>query len=198
MFWLSLFACTQSPEVPKDTGDFPTCATIMERAVNPSTLSDIETLIANARSLIPELDGVSLRVETIESNSTFLAAQVDLSTISNPPLEREYLIQINPQIFEQQITGASTVAILVHEFKHILDYTEMDTNALVEFGIWYAGGDVAEYERATDEFALERGCATGLIEFREWLYDFVSEEIRREKEENYYTPDEIQAWLESN
>lgn len=198
MFWLNLFACTQSPKVQKDTGNRPTCTTIMERAVNPSTLSDIETLIANTRSLVPELDGVSLRVETIESDSTFLAAQVDLSTISNPPLEREYLIQINPQIFEQQITGASTVAILVHELKHVLDYTEMDTNALVEFGLWYAGGEVAEYERATDEFALERGCATGLIAFREWLYDFVSEEVRREKEVNYYTPDELRAWVEAN
>ena len=198
MFWLSLFACTQSPKVQKDTGNLPTCTTIMERAGNPSTLSDIETLIANTRGLVPELDGVSLRVETIESNSTFLAAQVDLSTISNPPLEREYIIQIIPQIFEQQITGASTVAILVHEFKHVLDYTEMDTNALVEFGLWYAGGDVAEYERATDEFALERGCATGLIDFREWLYGFVSEEVRREKEENYYTPDEIREWVGTN
>jgi len=198
MFWLSLFACIQSPKVQKDTGNRPTCTTIMEYAGNPTTLSDIETLIANTRSLVPELDGVSLRIETIESDSTFLAAQVDLSTISNPPLEREYIIQINRQIFEQQITGPSTVAILVHEFKHVLDYTEMDTNALIEFGLWYAGGDVAEYERTTDEFALERGCATGLIEFREWLYSFVSEEVRREKEENYYTPDEILSWVEAN
>ena len=53
----------------------------------------------------------------------------------------------------------------MHEFKHVLDYTEMNTNTLVEFGLWYADEDVAEYERATDEFALERGSATGLIEF---------------------------------
>ena len=170
MFWLSLLACTQSPEVQKDTGSIPTCSFIMDRTSSPSSNSDIETLITTTRSLVPELDGVSLRVETIESDSTFLAAQVNLSTISNPPLEREYIIQINPQIFEHQITGGSTVAILVHEFKHILDYTEMDTNALVEFGLWYAGGEVSEYERMTDEFTLERGCATGLIEFREWLY----------------------------
>ncbi len=198
MFWLTFFACTQPTAVNNDTGIAPTCEHIMTESINPSNTQDINTLITQTRRLIPELNGVSLSVQTIESESTFLAAQVDLSTISNPPLEREYIIQINPQIFEQQITGASTVAILVHEFKHVLDYTEMDTNTLVEFGLWYAGGDVAEYERATDEFALERGCATGLIEFREWLYDFVSEEIRREKEENYYTPDEIQAWLESN
>ena len=86
----------------------------------------------------------------------------------------------------------------MHEFKHVLDYTEMDSNALIEFGLWYAGGDVAEYERATDEFALERGCASGLIDFREWLYGFVSEEVRAEKEANYYSPDEIRAWMEVN
>lgn len=58
-----------------------------------------------------------------------------------------------------------------------------------------SGGYVAEYEHATDEFTLERGCATGLVEFREWLYGFVSEEGRREKEKHYYTPDETRAWL---
>lgn len=195
MFWFSLFACTSSTTINVDTAGSPTCSSIMAAANNPTTTTDIEALITQTRQLVPELNSVSLSVQTIESDSTFLAAQVDLSTISNAPLEREYLIQINPQIFEQHITGASTVAILLHEFKHILDYTELDTNALVEFGLWYAGGDVAEYERATDEFALERGCATGLIEFREWLYEFVSEAVRAEKEENYYTPDEIRAWM---
>ena len=195
MFWFSLFACTRSTYITVDTAGSPTCSSIMAAANNPTTTTDIEALITQTRQLVPELNSVSLSVQTIESDSTFLAAQVDLSTISNAPLEREYLIQINPQIFEQHITGASAIAILLHEFKHILDYTEMDTNALAEFGLWYAGGDVAEYERATDEFALERGCATGLIEFREWLYGFVSEDVRAEKEQNYYTPDEIRAWM---
>lgn len=198
MLWFNLFSCSPSTPVTKDTGSQQTCASIMDTASTPTSNSDIEHLIDKTRVLIPELNGVSLSVNTIDSDSTFLAAQVDLSTISNPPLEREYLIQINPKIFEEQITGASTVAILMHEFKHVLDYTEMDSNTLIEFGLWYVGGDIAEYERATDEFALQRGCATGLIDFREWLYDFVSEEVRAEKETNYYSPDEIRAWMEVN
>ena len=54
---------------------------------------------------------------------------------------------------------------------------------------------MSEYEYTTDEFALALECATGLIDFRAWLYGFVSEEVRREKEENYCTPDEIHEWM---
>ena len=198
MFWLSIIGCMQATSNGDTSSLTPSCDALMAGADAPQTNEDIVSLINDTRQLVPELDGVSITVQNIESDSTFLAAQIELSTISNEPFEREYIVQINPQIYTGQISGDSTVAILVHEFKHIVDYTEMDTNALVKFGLWYASGDVSEYERATDEFALERGCGLGLISFREWLYGMVSEEIRAEKERDYYTPDEIRAWMAAN
>jgi hypothetical protein len=71
---------------------------------------------------------------------------------------------------------------------------------IVEFGLWYGTQDpmtsdeLRDYERATDEAALERGCGEGLAEMRAWIYAHAGEEIEAEKRRNYYSPEEIAAW----
>lgn len=158
-------------------------------------MRDIEEILTDTLQLVPELDSATIELRSIESESTFLAANVDLSTATNEPFDRSYIVQINPVVLKTELSGAGTAAILVHELKHILDYTRMDALAFAEFGLWYAQGDVAEYERATDLFSMERGCGKGLIEFRLWLYNQISAEVLEEKKQNYYTPEEIQEWL---
>ena len=84
----------------------------------------------------------------------------------------------------------------MHELKHVMDYSQMNTSELIEFGIWYGSADIAEYERQTDLFTLEKGCGTGLIAFRNWLYGQVTDEVKAEKQRQYYTPEEIQQWMD--
>ena len=66
---------------------------------------------------------------------------------------------------------------------------------IAAFGLWYATDDVSAYERETDLFALERGCGEGLIAFRTWLYAQLDDEAIAEKQRDYYTPEEIEAWM---
>lgn len=200
---LSLLACTTSKETDSTQLDssspaLPSCSEIMENSSPAHTMDEIATILVETRKLVPELETAMIELKPIDSESTFLAANVDLSTAGNEPFERNYIIQINPLLLENPPSGGATVAILVHELKHILDYTEMSSLEFAEFGLWYAQGDVAEYERETDLFSMERGCAEGLIEFRLWLYEQISPETLEEKKENYYTPEEIQEWIEQN
>ncbi len=162
----------------------------------PTTAADITAIISVVRgAYFSELEGVSIELGTLDSDDSFFVANLDLSTLDVQPLERDYLVLYNPVLLSDPPPYAGVGAILVHEIKHILDYTAMDTTELVEFGLWYASGDVAEYERQTDEFALEAGCGPGLIAYREWLYDHISEEDAAQKRIDYYTSEEISAWM---
>ena len=51
---------------------------------------------------------------------------------------------------------------------------------------------------AYDEYALEAGCASGLKGYREWLYAHIPPEDVEAKRRDYYTPEEIDAWVEAN
>ena len=68
-----------------------------------------------------------------------------------------------------------------------------------ELGIVIQGNEGrAAYERATDEKALQRGCADGLSAMRTWIYAHVDAETLAEKEKDYYTPEEITTWVADN
>ena len=88
--------------------------------------------------------------------------------------------------------------VLAHELKHIRDYSEMDFDALNEFVAWYmTTDDISEYERETDEYALGLGCGLALRAYREWLYEHIDAEAVEQKRYDYYTPEEIDAWLQN-
>lgn len=173
------------------------CAAVEERAV--ATPEDLAELLADVQvALHPDLEGVPVRLVPMTSASDFFYANLDLTTIGNDPRERAYEVYYNERMFGDvglpPVDGL--VAILGHELKHVQDYTELDTDEMVAFGLWYATSDVAEYERETDLYVLERGCGEGLIAFREFLYDNVSDEVEAQKRLDYWTPEEIRAWMD--
>jgi hypothetical protein len=161
----------------------------------PADVGDVERLVAEvAASSYPRLRSASITVVDLDSESDFFQATLDLETADQDPLDRQYRVLANPRLFEDPPSQPAVVAILHHELGHIEDYTFLDAPELVRFGLWYATADTAAYERATDERALRAGCGDGLVEYREWLYDHVPEDVVAEKQRVYYTPDEIRAW----
>ena len=94
--------------------------------------------------------------------------------------------------------------VLVHELGHVEDYVAQDTDALVAFAVWYGSEDpltsesLADYERGTDEKALDRGCAAGLADARRWIWSHAGPEVLPEKQHNYWSAEEIEAWAEAN
>jgi len=160
----------------------------------PATEADIVALVASARAgFFPTLGALSLEVSTMESVDRYFVANLDLATISEAPLERDDRVLYSSALFADPPECLAVGAILVHELKHVLDYTALEADALVEFGLWYASGDdISDDEKQTDEYALESGCAAGLSAYQEWVYAHIPEE---EKQETDYTPAELAAWV---
>ena len=167
---------------------------------SPASEADIIALVESAREgFFPTLSEVSLEVGTMESDDGYFVANLDLATISEEPFERNYRVLYSPAMFADAPSRLASGAILVHELKHVLDYTGMDTSELVEFGLWYASGDdISDYEKETDTYALESGCADGLTAYREWVYTHIPKEDLEEKMSTYLTPEEIAAWVAAN
>jgi hypothetical protein len=162
-------------------------------------VSDVERDVEAVRAeLFPELAEVSIEVGEMTSETDFFVANLELSSFDNPPLLRDYLVLHNPEVFDDPPPRSGVIAILAHELKHVVDYTGMDSEALAEFALWYASEDTAAYERETDEHSLALGCGEGLIEYRLWLYDRLEPGAVEEKRRVYYTPEEIEAWMDAN
>lgn len=196
---LLLLACTPTAPVASDPPALLTCPALLDGGAPATDETELRTLLAAVQdNLFPELEGVEITMAPNQSEDGFFSANPDLTTLSAPPLERRYVVAYSTVQFEAPPPRDAVTAILAHELKHVLDYTEMDTQELVDFGIWYLQGDIAAYERQTDEHALELGCGEGLILYREWLYDRVTPEVEAQKRIDYYTPEEIGSWIEEH
>lgn len=71
---------------------------------------------------------------------------------------------------------AGLTAILVHKIQHVSDYLKMSSVEMVAFGARYASDKKfhTKYERETDTKTLIKGFGPGLIEFRLWVYQWLS------------------------
>ena len=202
---LLLGACTAAASDSDDAASPLRCAcssVALPAAV--ATETDLAVLLAEVgRVLYPEQGGVSVGIGPVD-HLKYFRAWTELDTLSLPPRERRYTIHYDPAVLAEPPAPAALAAVFAHELGHVDDYLGMDSTALVEFAAWYAGEDpttsasLAEYERATDEKALARGCADGLRQVREWIYAHADEATEAEKRRNYYTPEEIDAWVEEN
>lgn len=197
MWWFWMVACSSTQ---RDTS--ARAQTCSERYAGepPASGEAIQALVAAAVTRdAPALRGLTIQYAEISGASVFFQAGLDVTTLEAPPLERTYTIQYNPALFLDPPSRPAVGAILIHELRHILDYTEMSAEELSAFIAWYlTADDISTYERQTDEYVLERGCGLGLIAYREWLYATIPEEDLEEKKKSYYTPEEIVAWMAAN
>jgi len=176
---------------------FPLIGLAAERPVVNSQLQQqamgiVDRLIETS---FPELKGLKITPKGILNPQVFLATDIEITSLFGG--EREYVLYLNNQLLEKDIPSLALQGILAHELAHFSDYEKMNT---LELAVFYArilmGGEYeANYERATDLQAFERGFAIGIKVFRYWLYEQITPEARIVKETNYYTPAQIDDWL---
>ncbi|MDR3607335.1 MAG: hypothetical protein P4M08_08140 [Oligoflexia bacterium] len=146
----------------------------------------------------PDLKGLDPRIEVFQGGTDFLRANLRPWTAFLPADRREYLLQVNQALLADPPPPLALDAILVHELTHLRDYRGMSPPRLVWFGLKYFLFPITAYERQTDENALKLGQACGLIAYRRWLYAHEQGAALVAKRRDYYTPEEILAWLRSN
>jgi hypothetical protein len=152
----------------------------------------------------PEYADLSVGVAPVDGLAYF-RAWTELDTVGlDDGRARAYTVQYDPVVLEDPPEPAAVAALLTHEMGHVDDYVGMDSAELVSFALWYGTQDpltsdeLADYERATDEKALERGCADGLAAARQWIYAHADPETLAEKKHNYDTPAQIDAWTDDH
>lgn len=202
MLWSAWLACAH--EEPKKAFICP-CQQVSLPQGPITTEPALQALLADALPIVaPSLVGVSVGVEPID-DLAYLRAWTELDTVSlDDGTTRQYTVHYDPLLLREPPTPNALLAALTHELGHISDYVEMDSDELIEFALWYGTQDpmtsdgLRDYERETDEVSLANGCADGLSDFRLWIAERATPEILAEKTRNYYTPEEIASWTDSN
>jgi hypothetical protein len=201
---LGLMGCTADKAVGGEADSGPVwgddyCQWILDDqapVTDAAGLGDALDIVRAA--LYPELAVNLVTLDPTDSPEDYFVMSVDLGEGSGSGDERAFLLRYSTVQFADPMPYSGLGAILVHELKHAVDFRDMSSQQLVDFALWYSEGDYASYERETDEAVLEAGCGQGLIDFRLWLYDHVDAETLLEKQRDYYTPEEIAAWMEAN
>jgi hypothetical protein len=164
----------------------------------------VALLDATREATFPELGAADIGVRPL-ADLKFLRAWIELDSVAEEDgFARRYTIEYDPVLLADPPEPAALAAVLVHELGHVDDYVGMTSEEVLEFAVWYGTADpmtsdeLSAYERGTDEKALVRGCADGLSAMRSWIYAHSDEAVRAEKERNYYTPAEIDAWVAAN
>lgn len=138
----------------------------------------------------PELLTEKIKVKTFRSQKTFFKAQFSFNRYLTLRKLRMTIL-INPIVYSRNAPVEGLRAILAHELAHILYYKRKNRLQLLGLIGLVNGGFNAKFERRTDLVAIERGYGIGLIEYREWLYQNVSEREISSKKRNYFTSEEI-------
>ena len=159
---------------------------------------DFQRLVKEVKeSHFPELEKTQVGISTFTSDAYFLQTQPVIKTLSEKTQNRQYNIELNTRLLDCPPSPEALEAILVHEFEHILDYTTWSSLKIISHGMHYAlSCDFkVSYERATDRKVLTKGLHQGLIEYRKWVYQWLSPEELVMKKAMYLTPEEILADL---
>ncbi len=161
-------------------------------------LADLQADLNQVRAgSFPSLANYDIRLDAFESAEDFFKSTPQVSTLMKNAKDRIYLVQYNRRVLQSPPDRDAIRAIIAHELKHILDYTKMTTLGTAQFAATYGLFSTARYEHATDLYALKLGYGAGLRKYRTWLYTQVSAATQKAKEETYYTPAQIDIWMQT-
>ena len=131
----------------------------------PMTLNEVVQIKNQViEDLFPRLKNVSIRMNTkLKLADYFMDTWITPHTVLRHALKRRYWIRINRRLLKSPPSADALYAILAHELSHIADYKKRNSVQLIRFLKNIAKNDPAPYERHTDEVALKKGVARGLL-----------------------------------
>jgi coenzyme F420-reducing hydrogenase gamma subunit len=187
IFILSFFICA-----------FASAADICSTAIDENNVQEHINFLLEKH--FPELQNIKIKIENFESNAYFLQANLKKKTIFKEAHKRTYVIEVNQKLYACPPTPKGLRAILAHEIQHISDYLNMSSAEIIALAARYSTNKKfhTEYERSTDKKTLEKGFGKGLIDYRLWVYQWLSPKQLKEKKRFYYTPEEIETWMQQH
>lgn len=185
-FWL--FVVTSVISLPPVS--FPQTIDKHQVALNKTKII-INEIIAKS---FPELVAKNIKVKTFQSQDTFFKAQFSIGRFLTFQ-KIQTTIFVNPKVFEMNAPEEGIRAILAHELAHALYYKNRNRLQLIGLISLINRKFTVKFERRADLVAVEKGYGEGLIKYREWLYQHISEKQILVKKRNYFTPPELKVLL---
>ena len=141
-----------------------------------------------------ELKDVEIEVRTMKNESDFFRARLRFPDFFFRRRIR-YIIKVNPKVLELQAPEEGLKAIVAHELGHVAYLEKRNRLQLLGMVRLVSGNFTARFERRTDLEAISRGYAEGLKAYRQWLYQHVPRKKLNEKQQNYFSPAEIETLI---
>jgi hypothetical protein len=107
------------------------------------------------------------------------------------------MIFFNPEAMRRHVPADGLRAIVAHELAHINFYESQSRMGLVSLVGLLLSSFTTRFERKADLDAIALGYGPGLEIYRTWLYRNIPREAEGEKKRDYYTPQEIEAFLQA-
>jgi hypothetical protein len=138
----------------------------------------------------PELTRVDLRVRSFHSQADYFRTRFSLSRFLLL-MRMQYLVDVNPALFQDQAPSDGVCAILAHELVHVVSLSH--GNRIRRFGLvrLLSKRQTAKFERGADLEAIHRGYGDGLRSYRVWVYEHIAPDKLQQKRSNYFSPEEI-------
>ncbi len=140
----------------------------------------------------PELKDKRIEIKSFASKSDYFQSRFSFGRFLTFR-RMNYIIYVNPKVYELNAPENGVRAILAHEIGHILYYSRKNRVQLLGLVNLSTKGFTQKFERRTDLEAIRRGYGEGLIAYRTWLYENIPMKSVDVKKRNYFTPEEISA-----
>lgn len=158
-----------------------------------SSLAEIQDLLKElVTASFPELKQASIKLAPLQDEAVFFQSNFEPLSLFTP--DPQYIIQVNPALFQRRLPREAAQAILAHELSHTLDFQAGGTPGVIGVG-WQLLTQPAVYERRTDLQAILRGYGSGLIAYRKWVYAQIPAQHLPAKQASYYQPHEIHSLM---
>ncbi len=141
----------------------------------------------------PELKGTEIQIKLFESKSDYFKARCGVPQFFFGRMQ--YLVFVNPRVFDRGAPDAGVRAILAHELGHVLYFKTRNRLKLLGLVRLASKASTQRFERWADLQAISRGYGEGLKEYRQWVYQNIPASKLEAKRLNYFSPEEIDAIL---
>jgi hypothetical protein len=197
---LAAVLALNSPVTFGDPGRFPFRA-IIQTTTRQSTGDIAGDAVNRTRTLAdkviaasyPELKDEDIRIKPFHSRADYFKARFGVPQFFFARMR--YLVFVNPRVFDLKGPEAGVMAIIAHELAHVVYYKKGNRVRVLGLVRLTSKRFTARFERWADLKAISLGYGEGLKEYRSWLYGNVPGSKLKEKQRNYFSPDEIDAIL---
>ena len=173
-----------------------------QKPIPQAQTKDSQQTLERARRLMtevkgeayPELRETEIQLKIFHSQSDYFRTRFNASHFLSGR-KMQYIIEVNPKVFDSDVPELGLRAIMVHELGHVLYFKQRKRVQLLGLIRLLSGKYTAKFERRTDLQAIIRGYGPGLIAYRQWLYQHIPQSSVEKKKRDYFSPGEITAIL---